>query len=62
MDFPFLSDRECIKVDSDSSATGVRCMGYIYIYLPTSPHKQDVTQGQFLKRSLRGLNSELSFS
>ena len=33
----------------------------IYIY-PTPPHEQDATQGQFLKRSLTGFNSEFSFS
>ena len=25
-----------------------------YIYLPTPPHEQDATQGQFFKRSLTG--------
>ena len=34
---------------------------YIYIY-STFPQEQDVTQGQFLKRSLTRLNSEFSFS
>ena len=29
---------------------------------PTPPHGQDMTQGQFFKRSLIGLNSEFSFS
>ena len=29
---------------------------------PTPPLGQDMTQGQFLKRSLTGLNSEFSFS
>ena len=29
---------------------------------PTPPLRQDMTQGQFFKRSLRGLNSEFSFS
>ena len=29
---------------------------------PTLPLRQDMTQGQFLKRSLTGLNSEFSFS
>ena len=29
---------------------------------PTTPLGQDMTQGQFLKRSLAGLNSEFSFS
>ena len=29
---------------------------------PTSPLGQDMTQGQFFKRSLAGLNSEFSFS
>ena len=31
-------------------------------YLPTPPLGQDMTQGQFFKQSLTGLNSELSFS
>ena len=38
---------------------------YIYIYIhiyPTPPLGQDMTQGQFFKRSLTGLNSEFSFS
>ena len=29
---------------------------------PTPPLGQDMTQGQFFKRSLAGLNSEFSFS
>ena len=29
---------------------------------PTPPLGQDMTQGQFFKRSLTGLNSEFSFS
>ena len=33
----------------------------IAIY-PTPPLGQDMTQGQFFKRSLTGLNSEFSFS
>ena len=31
-------------------------------YLPTPPLGQDMTQGQFFKRSLTGFNSEFSFS
>ena len=31
-------------------------------YLPTPPLRQDMTQGQFFKRSLTGLISEFSFS
>ena len=31
-------------------------------YLPAPPLEQDMTQGQFFKRSLTGLNSEFSFS
>ena len=34
---------------------------HIHIY-PTPPLGQDMTQGQFFKRSLTGLNSEFSFS
>ena len=35
---------------------------YAISYLPTPPLGQDMTQGQFFKRSLTGLNSEFSFS
>ena len=34
----------------------------IISYLPTTPLGQYMTQGQFFKRSLTGLNSEYSFS
>ena len=34
----------------------------IYIYLQTLPLGQDMTQGQFFKQSLTGLDSEFSFS
>ena len=34
----------------------------IISYLPPPPLGQDMTQGQFFKRSLTGLNSEFSFS
>ena len=34
----------------------------ILSYLPTPLLGQDMTQGQFFKRSLTGLNSEFSFS
>ena len=33
-----------------------------YPIYPTPPLGQDMTQGQFFKRSLTGLNSEFSFS
>ena len=33
-----------------------------YHIYPTPPLRQDMTQGQFFKRSLTGLNSEFSFS
>ena len=35
---------------------------FVLSYLPTPPLGQDMTQGQFFKRSLTGLNSEFSFS
>ena len=35
---------------------------YVYHIYPTPPLGQDMTQGQFFKRSLTGLNSEFSFS
>ena len=34
----------------------------ILSYLSTPPLGQDMTQGQFFKRSLTGFNSEFSFS
>ena len=34
----------------------------LYRIYPTPPLGQDMTQGQFFKRSLTGLNSEFSFS
>ena len=34
----------------------------VYHIYPTPPLGQDMTQGQFSKRSLTGLNSEFSFS
>ena len=34
----------------------------LYSYLPTPPLGQDMTQSQFYKWSLTGLNSEFSFS
>ena len=34
----------------------------LYHIYPTPPLEQDMTQGQFFKRSLTGLNSEFSFS
>ena len=37
------------------------CFRNYHIY-PTPPLRQDMTQGQFIKRSLIGLNSEFSFS
>ena len=40
---------------------GIHCNHCIYIY-PTPPLGQDMTQGQFFKRILTGLNSEFSFS
>ena len=35
---------------------------YIYHIYPTPPLRQDMTQGQFFKWSLTGLNTEFSFS
>ena len=37
-------------------------VSFIISYLLTPPLGQDMTQGQFLKQSLTGLNSEFSFS
>ena len=33
---------------------------YMHLYLPTPPPEQETTQGQFLMRSLTGLNTEFS--
>ena len=40
----------------------VRLRVYVYPIYPTSPLGQDMTQGQFFKRGITGLNSEFSFS
>ena len=52
------------QIDKDTAALvfGVRkfirlYIEIVYIY-PTPPLRQDLTQGQFFKRSLTGLNSE----
>ena len=34
----------------------------VVLFYPTPPLGQDMTQGQFLRQSLTGLNSEFSFS
>ena len=44
------------------SASPVFNIWYVYHIYPTPPLGQDMTQGQFFKRSLTGLNSEFSFS
>ena len=41
---------------------GVRTQNKHISYLPSPPLKQDMTQGQFFKRGLTGLNSEFFFS
>ena len=33
----------------------------MYMFLLPPPHEQDVSQGQFVKRSITGLNSQFSF-
>ena len=47
--------------NEDSSPKSQNDKKNYHIY-PTPPLGQDVTQGQFFKRSLTGLNSEFSFS
>ena len=49
-------DTLCISI-----ADQERNIPFYHIY-PTPPLGQDMTQGQFFKRSLTGLNSEFSFS
>ena len=54
-------DLECQLVESKSFSTSELSSIYLYhIYPP--PLGQDMTQGQFFKRSLTGFNSEFSFS
>ena len=49
-------------ISSSPLLTFVSCshLLYIYIYISTPIHEQDVTQGQFFNST--GLNSEFSFS
>ena len=47
-------------LQGDASAPYLYIISY-HIY-PTPPLGQDMTKGQFFKRSLTGLNSEFSFS
>ena len=42
--------------------TPITSLKYRLSYLPTPLLGQDMTQGQFFKQSLTGLNSEFSFS
>ena len=60
-------EASCVSSNTDDlefNESVCLCMTiYTYIYyLPTPPLGQDMTQGQFFKRSLTGLNSEFSFS
>ena len=53
------------SLEIGTSASVCVCMYiyiYIYIYIYTLPFEQDVTQGQFFKQNITGLNSEFSFS
>ena len=53
----------CVCVCVRESEEGERENMSTYLsYLPTPPLGQDMTQGQFFKRSLTDLNSEFSFS
>ena len=46
-----------------SRGQGITFITRFYLsYLPPALLEQDMTQGQFFKRSLTGLNSEFSFS
>ena len=51
--------RDMYKYERENERTDLL---YIYPIYPTPPLGQDITQGQFFKQSLTGLNSELSFS
>ena len=55
----FISRKE--KLNTWSQKNPTQFIADVCIY-PTSPHKQDATQGQFFIQSLIGLNSELSLS
>ena len=73
MDTPMLANQQKTDIYQVCAVTGCRLedltrkktdrdgkwVNHIY---PTPPLGQDMTQGQFFKRSLTGLNSEFSFS
>ena len=50
-----------LKVNKSCRRLWIRLSNLDPIY-PTPPLGQDMTQGQYFKRSLAGLNSEFSFS
>ena len=50
------------KVEQSYEWSSALLYNSVWYYLPTPPLGQDMTQGQFFKRSLTGLNSEFSFS
>ena len=55
-------NRNSYSINSYGSEIGCDYeVAFLHIY-PTPPLGQDMTQGQFFKRSLTGLNSEFSFS
>ena len=56
------ADYELVKTAVLKSFELVPEAYHIYHIYPTPPLGQDMTQGQFFKRSLTGLNSEFSFS
>ena len=73
--YTYLCDKFCIFLSATPSLSllALRLLMYlkttislsiihVYHIYPTPPLGQDMTQGQFLKRSLTGLNSEFSFS
>ena len=51
-----------IGIDPEIEIYIIDLFFYFIHILPTPPHGQDMTQGQFFKRSLTGFNSEFSFS
>ena len=55
-DSPMLKKKRMVRTGLNHDSN------WSYHIYPTPPLGQDMTQGQFFKRSLTGLNSEFSFS
>ena len=57
------NEGDCFKLlEMSWCADRIKQSMSIYHIYPTPPLELDMTQGQFFKRNLTGLNSEFSFS